>query len=476
MNGYETSARGPAVNGENVAHIVSGPSLPLSQANGKKEGKGWFSGIRRAAGDQSQPALVKSATIPASHPIKASVTSDPSVHSRHNSKIPRATPSHESGAAALTSLESISASMPHTAEHSPSGNAAHKPVVPAAPLSHVSGSAAFMSLESVPFTDLYLRLDESGDIRYLIKFRRQYAESHAASSSNARHTGCLPGMGKGLSAPVLAEMHDLLIMVKARLSQEPEAAVEYKGMRFRASSQTMADGEHWVCMRRINNTILHPDKLGLDPNLLPHLMNLGRRDGLVLVAGPTCNGKTTTAVSLLREYLIQYGGIGFTVEDPVEYNLQGHHGSSGYCFQSEIRGEEDWAEYIKRSLRWSPQYILVGEIRTPRAAEELLRAATTGHLVITTVHAGSIQEALSGILFLAEQAMGKGVETIFANSLTAIIFQQLLPQGLHAKFLVTEEGNTGDPIRAVIREGKLGAVVSYTDRIAARIAAGHQTT
>jgi twitching motility protein PilT len=120
-------------------------------------------------------------------------------------------------------------------------------------------------------------------------------------------------------------------------------------------------------------------------------------------------------------------------------------------------------------LRWAPKYIYVGEIRTPKAAEQLLRAASTGHLVITTVHAGAIEEALMGIIFLAEQAMGGSASTMLAASLTAISTQTIKETGPNLKYIYTEENSPGDPVRSLIRENKVGMLSTYIDRIAARL-------
>jgi twitching motility protein PilT len=286
----------------------------------------------------------------------------------------------------------------------------------------------------LPFIDLYVRLDQPDQAYYRSRERSQSTISQF------------------VPAEYQASIDRFMSAVNNRLSR-----------------QKLSDGSYWVCARRINTILPDIEKLGLPSYVVNHMLGLGKRDGLIVVSGATGQGKTTTAVGLLGYFLKTYGGTAVTIEDPCEYMMAGRHGEGGQCFQVEVEKEEDWAINLKRALRWAPKYIYVGEIRTPKAAEQLLRAASTGHLVITTVHAGSIDEALMGIIFLAEQAMGSGVYSMLAGSLTALVTQSLKETGAHMRYIYAEENSPGDPVRALIRENKIGMLSTYIDRIAARL-------
>ncbi len=314
------------------------------------------------------------------------------------------------------------------------------------------------SLNDLPFIDLYVRLDQSDQAYYRSKDRTL----------------------NNISVFVPQEFQLAIDRFSAAVStamkgERSDGSIDFEGIRCRLSRQRMADGTTWVCARRINTIIPDIQKLGFLPHIYEHMHTLGKRDGLILISGATGHGKTTTAVGLLADYMRSYGGTAVTIEDPCEFMLKGRHGEGGQCFQVEIEAEEEWAICIKRALRWAPRYIYVGEIRTPKAAEQLLRAATTGHLVISTVHAGSPEEALMGLIFLAEQAMGPGVQNILAAGLTALVYQTLRELGPSVRYLFTEADSPGDPIRSLIRENKIGMISTYVDRIAARLANAPRT-
>jgi twitching motility protein PilT len=173
--------------------------------------------------------------------------------------------------------------------------------------------------------------------------------------------------------------------------------------------------------------------------------------------------------SLLSRYLENYGGVGFTLEDPVEYDIDGRIGKHGYCYQTEIHDEPEWGLMLKRALRWHPRYILVGEIRTPDAANQVLRAATSGHTVLATMHAGSMEEALEGLLQLAEQEVGDRAPLLLAAGLSCAIYQTFTPSGLFAHFMMTEADNPGSPIRAMIRDKRIGQTRTIADQQMAKL-------
>ncbi|QQR69428.1 MAG: Flp pilus assembly complex ATPase component TadA [Alphaproteobacteria bacterium] len=308
-----------------------------------------------------------------------------------------------------------------------------------------------MPLRELKFMDIYIRLDQPGEPRY-----RPLARD----------------MSNLWTRPLPEEFHGDCLALTQTLAhsnlEKADMAFAYDGMRFRVSHQMTSKGERWAILRRIKENIPTMESLSFAEHITTYLRQLGRRDGLIILSGATGHGKTTTCFSLLKDYLTRLGGVAITVEDPVEYALEGPCGDNGYCYQVQV-DNEDWATPLKLALRWTPRFMMVGEVRSPRAAEQILRAATTGHLVLTTIHAGSIEESLMGLMHLAEQSMGRGAEAMLAAGLTGALHQTLGPSGPFLRYVITEEANNGDPVRNLIREQKVGMINTYIDMQIARL-------
>lgn len=123
------------------------------------------------------------------------------------------------------------------------------------------------------------------------------------------------------------------------------------------------------------------DSIGMPENMLQRFREiLGRTSGMVLVTGPTGSGKTTTLYAALAEVNTTELKI-ITVEDPVEYRLEG-------LTQVQVNDKIDltFAKVLRSCLRQDPDVILVGEMRDSETAEIGLRAAITGHMVLSTLH------------------------------------------------------------------------------------------
>jgi twitching motility protein PilT len=315
------------------------------------------------------------------------------------------------------------------------------------------GSGGGSRLRDLPFMDLYVRIDEVG------KGMARYRSPGRDYSNNWSRV--LPEQYRSDARIICEELQNSI--------DNPDAAYQYDGMRFRLSYQRLANGQEWVILRRISTRVPALEELSIAPHIVNYLRKLGQRDGLILISGPTGHGKTTTSFSLFADYMRRLGGVGISVEDPVEYVLDGPVGEYGYCYQVQVDKDEDWATPLKRALRWTPRYLLVGEVRSPRAAEQILRAATTGHLVITTIHAGSVEDSFMGLLHLAEQSIGHSAHHMLAQGLTAAWHQTLSASGPFLRYVFTEENNNGDPIRSLIRDNKIGMINSYIDKQAARM-------
>jgi twitching motility protein PilT len=311
------------------------------------------------------------------------------------------------------------------------------------------------SLKDLLFSDLYLRLDQVAPALY----RPLVLTS-------------LGGRGSAFVPPEFGEaLAELTAFLQTKMTAD-DGVCDYRGIRLRYSRQHIGDGEEWVCLRRIAANPPTLEQLHVQPHIAAHLRSLASRTGLILVAGATGVGKTSTAFALLNDFCTRFNNIALTIEDPIEYDMHGRVGESGYCFQIPVYSDDEWATVLKRSLRWAPRFILVGEIRTPAAARQVLRAATTGHLVLTTIHASSVEEALSSLTRMAEQEVGTMAVHDVASAMTAVLHQTLRPEGPFIRYLFTDENNQADPVRSMIRENRIGMITSHIDRLATRLSQG----
>ncbi len=161
-------------------------------------------------------------------------------------------------------------------------------------------------------------------------------------------------------------------------------------------------------MKRLND-------IGMPPDMLKRFREvLGRSSGLVLVTGPTGSGKTTTLYAALAEINAAELKV-ITVEDPVEYRLPG-------LTQVQVNEKIDltFARVLRACLRQDPDVILVGEMRDEETAEIGLRAAITGHLVLSTLHT---RDAISTPFRLLDMGVPP---FMVATSLQAVIAQRLV--------------------------------------------------
>lgn len=249
------------------------------------------------------------------------------------------------------------------------------------------------------------------------------------------------------------------------LSLQQDFSIDFDGVRYRVARLVEVQGT-WFVLSRGVTTIPKLESLGLDAGVVQQLQSIGRSSGLILIAGATGAGKTTTSSALLRDYLERYGDLAVTIEDPPELPLSGDYAEGkGHCFQISVE-EDEWELALKAALRYRPRYMFVGELRMPGAAFQVLRAAVSGHLVIATMHAGSIEQAIEGLVTMAAERAGGIANILVADGLAAVIHQKLVLQ-LQATALFAGQ-SLGDPVRNLIREKKFGALTTYVEQQAAQ--------
>jgi len=242
---------------------------------------------------------------------------------------------------------------------------------------------------------------------------------------------------KWLHGPVVSRLKILakLDIAERRLPQDGRVNVHYAGssIDLRVSTLPTHFGEKMVL--RILGGVSTPslDSLGLSPIQQTLLQSaIEQPQGTILVTGPTGSGKTTTLYALLAHHHKPEVNI-VTVEDPIEYQLQGIS-----QVQVNTKAGLTFASALRSILRQDPDVILVGEMRDRETAEIACQAAMTGHMVLSTLHTNSAVGAVARMLDLGVDA------AVLASSLTMVMAQRLVRRVCNE---CREEYEPGDEVR-----------------------------
>lgn len=194
---------------------------------------------------------------------------------------------------------------------------------------------------------------------------------------------------------------------------------QFPDIDFRLSTINTVNGEKLVLrILSINEFKKTNNLLGFSKDSIEKIeQTLNKKSGMIIFSGPTGSGKTTSLYSLLNKLNTGYENI-ITVEDPVEYKIEGINQvpinpKIGLTFDTALRS----------ILRQDPDIIMIGEIRDKETAEIAIRAAITGHLVLTTVHT---KDALSSIVRLKDL----GVDDYLINASISLLASQRLVRKL----------------------------------------------
>jgi type IV pilus assembly protein PilB len=190
--------------------------------------------------------------------------------------------------------------------------------------------------------------------------------------------------------------------------------MEGKKVDIRVNSLPVVHGEK-VCMRLLAKGNLKDMKeIGFEQQVLDILDKaLGSPYGMMLVTGPTGSGKSTTLYSCLKSVMTPEDNVN-TVEDPVEYEIEGIN----QCHVNPKRGLT-FATALRALLRQDPDTIMIGEIRDQETIEIAVKAALTGHLVLSTLHTNDAPSTISRILDM-------GIEPfLVASTVLAVLAQRL---------------------------------------------------
>ncbi len=186
-------------------------------------------------------------------------------------------------------------------------------------------------------------------------------------------------------------------------------------------------------------------------------------NGLVLVCGPTGNGKSTTMASMIRYINDNFNYSIITIEDPIEFIF---HSNQSCIIQRELGIDtESFGGALKAAMRMDPDVIMVGELRDMETIDACIKAAETGHLVLSTLHTSNAASTINRIVGFYPPQTQESVRHRLADILVATISLRLVREKSGEKVLpALEVMYTTSTIKACIREGHLDDIENYIEK------------
>ena len=243
-------------------------------------------------------------------------------------------------------------------------------------------------------------------------------------------------------------------------SNELNFAYEVEDLaRFRVNIMRQK-GREAIVLRRIPSHIGTPQELGL-PEVLKDIALLPR--GLVLIAGATGSGKSTTLATMVDHRNRNSAGHIITIEDPIEFV---HSHQRSMVHQREIGMDTDsWQAALKNALRQAPDVILVGEIRDRETMEHAIAFAETGHLCLATLHSNNAVQALDRVLNFFPPERHPQLLSDLSLNLKAVVSQRLVPLVDGSARLPAVEVLTQTPfVSTLIARGEFGSLKAVMEK------------
>lgn len=213
--------------------------------------------------------------------------------------------------------------------------------------------------------------------------------------------------------------------------------------------------------RTINDEIPHPYELGITDQLIEWVK---KPNGVWMVGGATGSGKSTTLASLLHYIQLNYPKKIITIEKPIEYVYPSNQGKA-LIIQREVGEGQDTLEFsngLTAAMRENPDIILIGEVRNNEEVSELIRAAETGHLAITTIHTNSVPTTLNRIFSLFPPEDQNRIRSTLADTLKGLMNQTLVrTKDSKGMFAVREILEIDDNIRRMIINNDVAGIRDF---------------
>lgn len=210
-------------------------------------------------------------------------------------------------------------------------------------------------------------------------------------------------------------------------------------------------GEVSMVIRHIRSDIRTPEELKL-PEVLKKLVM--QKEGMLLFVGSTGSGKSTSMASLIQHRNENHCGHILTIEDPIEYTFR--HGKS-IIGQREVGFDTlSYSNAMREAMREAPDMIMVGEVRDTETMDAVLGFADTGHLVLSTLHATNVIQALERMLYLFPGENKSRVLMDLSLNLRGIVAQRLIPDDNDGLHLAAEVLVNTPYVAELIRTGQFG--------------------